>query len=89
MLKGLFYSIHIRNTDEIVDRIWNRDKEIQTIYFLVEELFKFLYLKNSEKNLIINFFYSFFKKFSYLDIDTFKSLFKGGKSFLSTLFGDL
>ena len=76
MLKGLFYSIHIRNTDEIVDRIWNRDKEIQTIYFLVEELFKFLYLKNSEKNLIINFFYSFCKKFSYLDIDTFKSLFK-------------
>ena len=76
MLKGLFYSIHIRDTDEIVNLIWNKNKQIQTIYFLINELMKIFCLKNKEKNILINFFYSFCKKYSYMDINTFKKEFK-------------
>ena len=76
MLKGLFYSIHIRDTDRIVDLVWKSDKQIQTIYFLVNEIMKLFNLKNSEKNLLINFFYSFCKKYNYIDETTFKKEFK-------------
>ena len=76
MLKGLFYSIHIRDTDRIVDLVWKSDKQIQTIYFLVNEIMKLFNLKNSEKNLLINFFYSFCKKYKYFDINEFKKEFK-------------
>ena len=76
MLKGLFYSIHIRDTDEIVNLIWNTDKQIQTIYFLIKEIMKLFKLQNSEKNLLINFFYSFCKKYDYMDIITFKKKIK-------------
>ena len=76
MLKGLFYSIHIRDTDSIVDLVWKSDKQIQTIYFLVNEIMKLFNLKNSEKNLLINFFYSFCKKYKYIDINEFKKEFK-------------
>ena len=76
MLKGRFYSIHIRDTDRIVDLVWKSDKQIQTIYFLVNEIMKLFNLKNSEKNLLINFFYSFCKKYKYIDINEFKKEFK-------------
>ena len=76
MLKGLFYSIHIRDTDRIVDLVWKSDKQIQTFYFLVNEIMKLFNLKNSEKNLLINFFYSFCKKYKYIDINEFKKEFK-------------
>ena len=76
MLKGLFYSIHIRDTDDIVNLIWNKNKQIQTIYFLIHELMKIFCLKNKDKNILINFFYSFCKKYSYMDINTFKKEFK-------------
>jgi hypothetical protein len=76
MLKGLFYSIHIRDTDRIVDLVWKSDKQIQTICFLVNEIMKLFNLKNSEKNLLINFFYSFCKKYKYFDINEFKKEFK-------------
>ena len=76
MLKGLFYSIHIRDTDRIVDLVWKSDKQIQTIYFLVNEIMKLFNLKNSEKNLLINFFYSFCIKYKYIDINEFKKEFK-------------
>ena len=72
MLKGLFYSIHIRNTDEIVNLIWKSDKQIQTIYFLINEMMKLFKLVNSEKNLLINFFYSFCQKYDYMDKTTFR-----------------
>ena len=76
MLKGLFYNIHIRDTDEIVNLIWKKDKQIQTIYFLVNELFQLFNLEDTEKNLMINFFYSFCKKYNYIDETTFKKEFK-------------
>jgi hypothetical protein len=73
MLKGLFYSIHIRDTDDIVNLIWKKDKKIQMIYFLVNELMELFNVKNDEKNLLINFFYSFCKKYNYMDIIMFKN----------------
>ena len=77
MLKGLFYSIHLRDTDEIVNLIWKKNKQIQTIYFLVNELMKIFCLKNKDNILLINFFYSFCKNYSYIDINTFKKELKG------------
>ena len=76
MLKGLFYSEHIRNTDEIVNLIWKRENQVQTIYFLINELMKIFKIKNSDKNILINFFYSFCKKYDYMDINMFKKEFK-------------
>ena len=76
MLKGLFYNIHIRDTDEIVSLIWKKDKQIQTVYFLVNELFQLFNLEDTEKNLMINFFYSFCKKYNYIDEIMFKKEFK-------------
>ena len=76
MLKGLFYNIHIRDTDEIINLIWKKDKQIQTIYFLVNELFHLFNLEGTEKNLMFNFFYSFCKKYNYIDETSFKKEFK-------------
>ena len=77
MLKGLFASIHVFDTDKIVDIIWKFDKPLQTIYFLIEEFLYFFKLEpNSEKNILINYFYSFCKIHNYMHINTFKSLFK-------------
>ena len=76
MLKGLFYSIHMRDTDKIVNLIWKSDKQVQTIYFLANELLKTINLKREEQNLLINFFYSFCKKHNYMDKTTFKKEFK-------------
>ena len=76
MLKGLFYNIHIRESDEIVNLIWKSDKPIQTIYFLVNEIFYLFNLKDIEKNMMLNFFYSFCKKYNYIDKTLFKNIFK-------------
>ncbi len=77
MLKGLFTCIHIFDTDKIVDSIWKYDKKFQTIYFLVEELINFLKLEPiSKKEILIKYFYSFCKRYNYLNINTFKKEFK-------------
>jgi len=77
MLKGLFVSIHVLNTDKIVDLIWKKNRQIQTIYFLVGELINVFRLEpNLEKNILINYFYSFCKKYEYMNINEFKFEFK-------------
>ena len=77
MLKGLFVSIHALNTDKIVDLIWKKNRQIQTIYFLVGELQNIFKLEpNLEKNILINYFYSFCKKYDYMNINQFKFEFK-------------
>jgi len=76
-LRGMFFSLHILDTDKIVDIIWKFDREIQTIYFLVEELLNFYnYDTKSDRNVLINYFYSFCKNFSYMNINEFKTEFK-------------
>jgi hypothetical protein len=77
MLKGHFVSIHALNTDKIVDLIWKKNRQIQTIYFLVGELQNLFKLEpNNEKNILINYFYSFCKKYDYMNINQFKIEFK-------------
>ena len=77
MLKGHFVSIHVLNTDKIVDLIWKKNRQIQTIYFLVGELQNLFKLEpNNEKNILINYFYSFCKKYDYMNINQFKIEFK-------------
>lgn len=77
LLRGLFFSRHILDTDKIVDLIWKCDKQIQTIYFLVNELMNLFNLNDKEnKNILINYIYSFCKNSFYMDINEFKSKFK-------------
>ena len=77
LLRGLFFSRHILDTDKIVDLIWKCDKQIQTIYFLVNELMNLFNLNDKEnKNILINYIYSFCKNSYYMDINEFKSKFK-------------
>ena len=82
MLKGLFYSVHIRDTDEIVNLIWKCTHQVQTIYFLINEFVKIFSLKNTDKNILINFFYSFCEKYNYMDINMFKKEFKNKIGFI-------
>ena len=77
LLRGLFFSIHIFDTDKIVDLIWKFDKKFQTIYFLVEELLNLFNLDIKEnQNILINYIYSFCNMFNYMNISLFKSIFK-------------
>ena len=76
-LRGMFFSLHILDTDKIIDIIWKFDREFQTIYFLVEELLNFYnYDTKSDRNVLINYFYSFCKNYSYMNITEFKAEFK-------------
>ena len=77
MLKGIFLSRHIYDTDKVVDLIWKYDKKLQTIYFLVKQLINYFLLEQkSDKEILINYFYSFSKDFNYMSISTFKKNFK-------------
>ena len=77
LLRGLFFSHHIFDTNKIVDLIWKFDKKIQTIYFLVNELLHLFNLDDKEnKNILINYIYSFCKNSYYMDVNEFKSKFK-------------
>ena len=72
LLKGLFISKHILNSDIIIDKIWKFDKPFQTIYFLVEELFNIFNLEKHDRNKLINYFFNFCKNYSYMNINEFK-----------------
>ena len=77
LLRGLFCSYHIINTDELVDMIWKFTNQFQTIYFLVKELMNLFNLNPKEnQNILINYFYSFCKNKYYMDIEEFKLKFK-------------
>ena len=77
LLRGTFYSHHIFDTDKIVDLIWKPDKKFQTIYFLAKELLNLFNLDiKQNQTILINYIYSFCKKYYYLHINEFKSKFK-------------
>ena len=75
LLKALFFSRHILDTNIIVDKIWKSNKQIQTIYFLVEELLHLFNIEHNDRNELINYFYSFCKNYNYIDKAQFKSEF--------------
>ena len=69
LLRGIFFSHHLLDTDKIVDLIWKSDKKIQTIYFLVTELINLFNLnKENDQNILINYIYSFCRKSTYMHI---------------------
>ena len=77
LLRGIFFSRHLLDTDKIVDLIWKFDKNFQTIYFLVKEFMTQFNLHNKEdEQILINYFYSFCKKYNYMHISEFKFKFK-------------
>ena len=77
LLRGLFYSYHILDTDELVDMIWKYNNQFQTIYFLVNELMKLFNLNPRENQcVLINYFYSFCKNKHYMNKEEFKMKFK-------------
>ena len=75
LLKGLFISKHILNSDIIIDKIWKFDKPFQTIYSLVEELLNIFNLEKHDRNKLINYFFNFCKNYSYMNINEFKKEF--------------
>ena len=76
LLRAIFFSHHILDTDKLIDLIWKFDKNCQTIYFLVKEFCNYFNLNTKENESIINYIYSFCKKYNYMHIDEFKSKFK-------------
>ena len=77
MLKGIFTSRHIFDSDIVVDLIWKYDKKLQTIYFLVEEFMNVFALEATyTRDILMNYFYSFCKKYNYMNINMFKKEFK-------------
>ena len=77
LLRGLFYSRHILDTDKIIDLIWKPKNKIQTIYFLVEEFLNYFnYKKDDIQDILINYIYSFCKKYNYMNKTLFKAKFK-------------
>lgn len=76
MLKGIFMSRHIYDSDKVVDLIWRFDKKLQTLYFLVEELIHYFKLELNEiRDILIKYFYTFCKKYNYMNINMFKNEF--------------
>ena len=77
LLRAIFFSHHILDTDKLIDLIWKFDKNFQTIYFLVKEFCNYFNLNTKEnESILINYIYSFCKKYNYMHINEFKSKFK-------------
>ena len=85
LLKGYFINMDLNNIDKIIDKIWLKEKPLQTLETLTEEILILIdnYINNSNssfinehnRNIIINYFYSFFYSYNYMTINEFKSIF--------------
>ena len=85
LLKGYFINMNLSNIDEILNKIWIKEKPLQTLEILTEELLINIdnYINNSNstfinehnRNIIINDLYSFCNSYNYMTINEFKSLF--------------
>ena len=85
LLKGYFINMDLNNIDKILDRIWIKEKPLQTLEILTEELLVNIdnYINNSNstfinehnRNIILNYLYSFCNYYNYMTINEFKSVF--------------
>ena len=85
LLKGYFINMNITNVDDAVNKIWNKKKPIQLFETLVEELLIIInnYINNNNatfineynRNILMNYFYSFCNCYNYITINEFKSIF--------------
>ena len=83
LFKGYLINLKIFDIDEIVEKIWIKEKPIQTMETLSEELILIIdnYCEGksdlfANKKIIMNYLYSFCKNYSYISKEEFKSLFK-------------
>ena len=83
LFKGYLINLKIFDIDEIVEKIWIKEKPIQTLETLSEELILIIdnYCEEksdlfANKKIIMNYLYSFCKNYSYISKEEFKSLFK-------------
>ena len=85
LLKGYFINMNLNNIDKILDKIWIKEKPLQTLETLTEELLVIIdnYINNSNStfinehnsNIILNYLYSFSNNYNYITINEFKSIF--------------
>ena len=85
LLKGYLINMNIRNVDDAVNKIWLKEKPIQTFETLTEELLLLIdnylndpnstFINENNRNLIMNYFYSFCNCYNYITINEFKSIF--------------
>ena len=82
LLKGYLINLKMFNVEKITDKIWVKEKPIQTLETLSEELV--LIVDNcceeksdlfANKKIIMNYLYSFCKNYSYITKNEFKSIF--------------
>ena len=85
LLKGYFINMNITNVDDTVNKIWSKEKPIQTFETLTEELLLLIdnyinepnstFINEYNRNIIMNYFYSFCNCYNYMTINEFKSIF--------------
>ena len=86
LLKGYFINMNLKNVEEIVNRIWMYQKPLQTFETLTEELLllinnyisnpKYTFINEHNRNIIMNYFYSFCNCYNYMTKKEFISIFK-------------
>ena len=85
LLKGYFININITNVDDAVNKIWIKEKPIQTFETLTEELLILIndyinepnssFINEYNRNIIMNYLYSFCNCYNYMTVNEFKSIF--------------
>ena len=85
LLKGYFINMNLTNIDEIINKIWLKEKPLQTFEALTEELLLIIdnyiniptstFINEHNRNIIMNYFYSFCNSYNYMTINEFKSIF--------------
>mgnify|MGYP006916116165 FL=1 len=85
LLKGYFININITNVDDAVNKIWLKEKPIQTFETLTEELLILIndyinepnssFINEYNRNIIMNYLYSFCNCYNYMTVNEFKSIF--------------
>ena len=85
ILKGYFINMNITNVDVAVNKLWLKEKPIQIFETLVEELlilidnyiidYNATFINEYNRNILMNYFYSFCNCYNYMTINEFKSIF--------------
>ena len=85
LLKGYFINMNITNVDDAVNKIWIKEKPIQTFETLTEELLISIndyinepnssFINEHNRNLLMNYLYSFCNCYNYMTVNEFKSVF--------------
>ena len=85
LLKGYFINMNITKVNDAVDKIWIKEKPIQTFETITEELLILIndyinepnssFINGRNRNLLMNYLYSFCNCYNYMTVNEFKSVF--------------